>query len=109
MVGGRDEDFFDPIKRDKLIKKKTELLVKDFNKIFPDIEFKHEFSWAGTFGSTKDGLPFIGTYKRKPNSFFSLGFGGNGITFSLIAAEIITDLIKGKKNSDAEIFSFERM
>ncbi|MEP6926072.1 MAG: hypothetical protein ABI834_00480 [Ginsengibacter sp.] len=44
-----------------------------------------------------------------PNSFFSLGFGGNGITFSLIAAEIITDLILEEDNADARIFAFERV
>jgi glycine/D-amino acid oxidase-like deaminating enzyme len=108
LVGGRDENFSDPIKRDKLIKRKTKQLTKDVNKLFPHLDFKPEFSWAGTFGSTKDGLPYIGEYDKLPNSYFALGFGGNGITFSLIAAEIITDLILGKENKDAALFSFNR-
>jgi len=108
IIGGRDEEFFSHFKRDKLIPEKTKLLQKDFKKIFPSIPFKTEFSWAGTFGSTKDGLPYIGTYKKLPNSFFALGFGGNGITFSQVAGEIIASLITGKKNKDAGIFSFER-
>jgi glycine/D-amino acid oxidase-like deaminating enzyme len=37
-----------------------------------------------------------------------LGFGGNGITFSVIAAEIIRDLITGRKNENAVIFDFNR-
>lgn len=109
LVGGRDVNFYDPKKRDKLIAKKSRQLVNDVHKIFPDLEFKPEFSWTGTFGATKDGLPFIGEYEKLPNSYFALGFGGNGITFSLIAAEIITDLIQGKENHDAEIFSFGRL
>jgi glycine/D-amino acid oxidase-like deaminating enzyme len=108
LIGGRDEEFYGPAKRAKLLPGKIKQLVKDFNKIFPEIEFKPEFSWAGTFGATKDGLPFIGNYKKLPNSLFALGFGGNGITFSLIAAEILTDIITGRPNNDAEIFSFER-
>jgi len=108
IIGGRDEEFFSHFKRDKLIPAKTKQLQKDFKKIFPSIPFKTEFSWAGVFGSTKDGLPYIGTYKKLPNSFFALGFGGNGITFSQVAGEIIASLIKGKKNRDADIFSFER-
>jgi glycine/D-amino acid oxidase-like deaminating enzyme len=44
-----------------------------------------------------------------PIVFFALGYGGNGITFSLIAAEILTDLITGKKNKDASIFSLHRI
>jgi len=109
VIGGRDEDYYSPAKRDKLIDKKAKQLQGDFCKLFPGIPFSPEFNWCGTFGSTADGLPFIGRYERLPNSFFALGFGGNGITFSQIAAEIIADLITGKKNKDAEIFSFDRI
>ena len=109
IVGGRDEDFYSPKKRDVLIAAKTKKLVSDFKKIFPHINFIPEFSWTGIFGSTKDGLPFIGPYRKLPNSYFALGFGGNGITFSLIAAEIIADQITGKKNPAASIFSFDRI
>lgn len=109
MVGGRDENFYSPKKRDALIVKKTKQLTHDFLKQFPGINFIPEFSWAGTFGSTKDGLPFIGRYKKQPNSFFALGFGGNGITFSLIAAEIITKHLLGKKSKDETLFDFNRI
>ena len=109
LIGGRDEKFYNPAKRDALLANKTKQLIKDFNKIFPGIPFKYEFSWAGTFGATKDGLPFIGNYKKLRNSLFALGFGGNGITFSLIAAEILTDIIKGHSNADAAMFSFDRV
>lgn len=109
IIGGRDEDFSNAAKRDKLLKIKAKLLEKDFTKIFPHIPFKTEFSWTGTFGETKDGLPFIGNYSKLPNSYFTLGFGGNGITFSLIAAEIIRDEILGKVNKDSDLFSFNRV
>lgn len=100
--------FIRQAKRDALLRAKIKSLVKDFKKLFPAIPFVAEFSWAGTFGSTKDGLPLIGTYKNLPNIFFALGFGGNGITFSLIAAEIITDILLKKNKPDAKLFSFER-
>ena len=109
IVGGRDENFYSPLKRDKLIASKSRQLVRDFKKLFPSIPFVTEFSWAGTFCSTKDGLPFIGTYKGLPNGYFALGFGGNGIIFSLIAAEIITGILKGKNSPDAKLFSFDRI
>lgn len=109
LAGGRDEPFYNPEKRDRLMAAKTKKLVKDFNTLFPAIPFKPEFSWAGTFGATEDGLPFIGPYKKLPNSLFALGFGGNGITFSMIAAAILTDIITGKGNADAAIFSLDRI
>lgn len=108
IIGGRDEEFYSPLKRDRLIKKKTALLKKDFSKLFPEIELIPEFSWTGTFGSTKDALPYIGTYNKTPHTYYALGFGGNGITFSVIAAEIILDMIMGRKNKDASLFSFDR-
>jgi glycine/D-amino acid oxidase-like deaminating enzyme len=108
IVGGRDEDFYSPAMRDRLIKKKTALLKNDFLKLFPAIDLVPEFSWTGTFGSTQDALPYIGTYIKTPHTYYALGFGGNGITFSLIAAQLITDMIKGKKNKDAALYAFNR-
>jgi glycine/D-amino acid oxidase-like deaminating enzyme len=108
LIGGRDEKYNNADLRNKLIPKKTERLVQDFKALFPHIDFIPEYSWAGTFGATKDGLPYIGEHKKYPNSYFSLGFGGNGITFSLIGAAIIRDLYLGKAVSDARIFSFDR-
>lgn len=109
MVGGRDEDYYNPVKRDKLIKSKSRQLTNDFKKLFPDVPFIPEFRWAGTFGSTKDGLPFIGRLGNQSHVYYALGFGGNGITFSVIAAEIISSLIGGKPSADAAIFSFDRV
>jgi glycine/D-amino acid oxidase-like deaminating enzyme len=68
-----------------------------------------EFAWAGTFANTKDGLPYIGIHKKFPRVFFALGFGGNGITFSQVAANIVRDMIMGKKNPDQHIFTFDRI
>jgi len=70
----------------------------------PGIVFKKEFIWSGTFGKTKDSLPYIGAYKKTPNTYYALGFGDNGITFSLIAAEILCDAIREKYNPDSQLF-----
>jgi glycine/D-amino acid oxidase-like deaminating enzyme len=107
LIGGRDVRFSNRASR-KLYAKKSGLLEKDFKKIFPDVHFKKEFAWSGTFGKTKDALPYIGPYTKTPGTYYALGFGGNGITFSVIAAQIIADFIMGKKNADAGIFAFDR-
>lgn len=108
ILGGRDEPFYNPTKRDKLINAKAALLIKDFSKIFPNIELIPEFIWTGTFGTTEDSLPYIGTYNKTPHTYYALGFGGNGITFSVIAAKIIRDMILGKTNKDVSLFAFNR-
>lgn len=109
IVGGRDEPFVNAHKSNALISSKSKQLKKDIETLFPSIEYKPEFNWAGIFGSTKDGLPFIGSLPHKPNAYFALGFGGNGITFSLMAAEIITNLITKGKSEYSNIFSFQRL
>lgn len=108
IVGGRDEPFYNPTKRDKLLPSKAKQLQQDFSKHFPHLPFAPEFTWTGTFGTTQDGLPYIGRYAKMPHTFFALGFGGNGITFSQIAAEIVCDQIRGKKHPDEHIYSFSR-
>ncbi len=109
IIGGRDEPFNNSFHRDNLIRRKSQQLKKDFEKLWPAITYKEEFSWTGTFGSTKDGLPFIGVLQNKPHSYFALGFGGNGITFSLLAAEIITDLLTKGRSRHSGLFSFSRV
>ena len=108
VVGGRDTPFTNARTMHDYLHKKQSQLEKDFEKHFSGLSFKTEFAWSGVFGKTKDSLPYIGIYSKTPRTFYALGFGGNGITFSLVAAEIITDLLLGKKNIDAAIFSFSR-
>ncbi|WP_433812523.1 NAD(P)/FAD-dependent oxidoreductase [Flavobacterium johnsoniae] len=108
IMGGGDEEFKDPKKRDKLIPKKEASLLRQFKRRFPDINFKLDYSWAGTFGETKDGLPYFGKPDPKKNEHYVLGFGGNGITFSVIGMNSIVDSINNKKNQDLEYYRFGR-
>lgn len=109
MVGGEDEEYNNADRRDAALNKKAKTLEKKFKKMFPDIPFVTDMSWAGTFSATADGLPFIGTYPYRPNMYFALGYGGNGITFSMIAAQIIGNLITGKKDDRTDLFGFNRL
>jgi glycine/D-amino acid oxidase-like deaminating enzyme len=108
LVGGKDDAFYNPRLRSSRTKQKAEQLVETFTRKLPHIQITADFSWSGAFAVTKDGLPYIGTIPSLPNTYFALGFGGNGIVFSVIAATIIRDMIMGKKNADAGIFSFNR-
>jgi glycine/D-amino acid oxidase-like deaminating enzyme len=109
MMGGEDEPFRDPEKRDRLIARKTEKLLKAYAAFYPGRpEPEVAFAWAGTFGETKDGLPYIGVSPEMEHAYFALGYGGNGITFSVQAAQIITDLYRGIDNPDAHLYRFDR-
>ncbi len=108
LIGGKDTPYTSATARDKKLSQKVKALEESFAMLFPSIPFKTDFSWAGTFAGTKDGLPYIGEHKSKPGIYFALGFGGNGITFSSIAGEIIRDIFTGKKNNHLPIFKFNR-
>ncbi len=108
IVGGEDEDFVNAKRRDALISQKARTLVRKFERLFPHERLEVAYAWAGTFGETKDGLAYIGVHPRFPHAYFALGYGGNGIIFSLIAAEIIRDDFLGKQNRSASIFRFGR-
>ena len=108
IIGGKDDPNHNPKKRDQKLFQKIKLLENNFKELFPHIPFKVDFSWAGFFCKTKDGLPYIGPIPERKNTYFALGFGGNGITYSQIASDIIADMICGKSNENIEIFSFNR-
>lgn len=68
-------------------------LLRNF--LFSRINLEGSYTWAGPFGETKDVLAYIGQTPKFPHTYFALGYGGNGITFRVIAAKIITDLYLG--------------
>ena len=55
---------------------------------------------------TKDGLPIIDTVPGYTRIHTIMGFGGNGITFSVIGAQIIAARIAGRPDPDEAVFAF---
>lgn len=108
IIGGGDERFKNATKRDALLDKKWNYLGTQFQKCFPAIDFKPDYIWAGTFGETKDGLPFIGRPKPELNEHYVLGFGGNGITYSVMAMDAINDSIHHTNHPFLDDYRFDR-
>jgi glycine/D-amino acid oxidase-like deaminating enzyme len=108
LIGGADENFKDPGRRDALLDEKEEILAEKFGQCIPGIEFIPDFTWAGTFAATSDGLPYVGTHTDFPNSYFILGYGGNGITFSVMSMEILSDAMANRPNKFLKYFRFDR-
>lgn len=108
LVGGADEPFENPDRRDALIDAKDNELMRLFMTALPDMSMTPDFSWAGTFGLTKDSMPYIGRHPDHDNAFFVLGYGGNGITFSLMAMKMLSDALAGRDNKFSNYFRFNR-
>ena len=108
LMGGVDEPFADPARRDALLPAKTRALARRFHELFPRVPLEVDFAWTGTFGESEDGLPFIGPKGGSPRVLYALGYGGNGITFGQIAATLLSQICQGKNPRDAKLFRFDR-
>jgi glycine/D-amino acid oxidase-like deaminating enzyme len=108
LIGGEDSSTNFPFFQQQIKEKKHGKLREKLDGIIPDNGFIEDFSWGGTFGSTKDGLPYIGESPEYKNALFVLGFGGNGITFSIQAMDIIVSQLKGKKHALEKYYRFGR-
>lgn len=65
--------------------------------------------WATQDCITLDGVPYIGQYSRNtPNLYVATGFNKWGMTSSMLAAGILSDLIQGKQNEYAPVFAPSR-
>jgi glycine/D-amino acid oxidase-like deaminating enzyme len=108
ILGGEDEEFADTARRDALIPEKTAAIVEKARRLFPRLDPTPEFAWTGTFGASDTGLPSIGEIPRHPGVWAVLGYGGNGITYSRIAAELIGTALAGGTDPDADLYAFRR-
>jgi glycine/D-amino acid oxidase-like deaminating enzyme len=65
--------------------------------------------WATQDCMSLVDLPYIGPYsKSTPDLFVATGFNKWGMTNSMVAAMVLEDLVKGKENSYAPMFSPSR-
>lgn len=108
IMGGGDVDFKNATKRDRLLAKKEKSLLKEFKECFPNIDFRADYDWAGTFGETEDGLPYFGKPDPMKNEHYILGFGGNGITFSVMGMEAVVHSINNTPHPFLEYYKFGR-
>lgn len=71
---------------------------------YPNARIKYR--WATQDCMSLDGIPYIGQYSaRTPNLYVATGFNKWGMTFSMVAAMLLCDLVQGRENSMAELFS----
>jgi glycine/D-amino acid oxidase-like deaminating enzyme len=108
ICGGEDEDIVDADERDAKIAAKTATLARKLSALLPGIDPTPAYAWAGSFGNSPVGSPTVGRIPGMPNCYAAMGYGGNGITFSMMAAQILRAEITGSGDPDADLFSFHR-
>lgn len=109
LVGGEDDETDDPARRDRMVDRKAAILQRKVARLRPDLDARPAFAWAGTFAETADGLPYFGPHPQYgPRVLFALGYGGNGITYSMLGAGLLRARIERRKHPLRALFGFER-
>jgi glycine/D-amino acid oxidase-like deaminating enzyme len=109
IIGGEDSaQIIEPDARDRLIPEKARVLAQKLAALWPVANVEVEFRWSGTFDATSDGLPLIGPVPGAKGIYAAYGYGGNGITFSFLAAQLIGDLIAGSTPHLLSDFALDR-
>lgn len=76
-------------------------------KYYPHAKLRYE--WATQDCISLDYIPYIGHYsKNTPNMYVATGFNKWGMTSSMVAAMLLSDIVCGKKNDFSDIFSPHR-
>lgn len=104
IIGGEDHRSDIPANPEKNFQ-----ALENFTKeLLDSIPYTITKRWKGPIMESIDGLAWIGSHGHD-NVFYATGFSGNGMTYSMIAARMITDAIQGKNNPWKEIYRTERI
>ena len=84
---------------------KIEAAVK---KWYPEASIK--YTWSNQDCITPDGVPYIGRYSaRTPNIYVATGFNKWGMSSSMVAAQIISDLIINNESEYQKVYYPRRL
>lgn len=83
-------------------------VVREFaREYFPKAVEK--YSWANQDCMSLDGAPYIGSYSAAmPGVFVATGFNEWGMTSSMVAANLLTELLTGRQATYAPVFAPDR-
>lgn len=106
VMGGEDEASADRHTDPVVLKEKGHTLTRKLKSLLPALDFAIDYAWAGAFGHSTTSMPLIGAVPDMPNCHAVMGLGGNGITFSALASQIVAGAIRGRRDPDADLFAF---
>lgn len=104
IVGGEDEPSPDAHADRVKLRRKCETITAKLKALLPAVEFEVDYRWAGAFGESATGLPSIAPVPDMDHAWAVMGFGGNGITYSVIASQVVSAAIRGRADPDADLY-----
>lgn len=68
------------------------------------------YRWSSQYYESADGLPYIGRLPGHSDQVYvATGFGGNGMTYSHVAAMVLRDILTERENDDIALFDPSRI
>ncbi|MFD1881156.1 NAD(P)/FAD-dependent oxidoreductase [Paracoccus pacificus] len=106
IAGGEDEDAATTNSDPAKLARKAKIIAEKLKELTGVDIGKPAYAWAAPFSVTTDGLPIVDRVPGYQRIQAVMGFGGNGITFSIIGAQIAAARIAGETDPDAFVFRF---
>ncbi|MDD6058682.1 MAG: FAD-dependent oxidoreductase [Clostridiales bacterium] len=110
VVGGKSHRTGTAVFRDEKEKKSIcgmKAFEQEIRQLYPQTELAAV--WAAQDCMSLDGVPYIGRYSaHTPDLFVAAGYNKWGMTGSMIAAQILCDLVQERENEFSHIFSPSR-
>jgi len=104
IAGGEDTDGAEANRSAATLRRKARTIADKMSALLGVGFGEPAYAWAAPFGTTTTGLPFIDEVPGLPGVHVVMGFGGNGITFSQIAAQVVAARLAGGSDPDADLF-----
>jgi len=108
IAGGEDEDSGSRHLDGRALRSKAQRIASNVEALLPGVRGTVTHRWAGAFGESPTGLPILDQVPGQSRCHVIAGFGGNGITYSVIGAEVIARRIDGQRDPDADLFRAPR-
>lgn len=108
IAGGEDVMSPTAYTERSLLRSKAAAIERKVATLLPGVSLTVTHRWGGAFGTSPSGLPIIDGVPGLRGCHVVAGFGGNGITYSAIAAVVIADRVTGRRDPDAELFRAPR-
>lgn len=104
VVGGEDVESSTAHSSARLMQRKRQRIIAKLKRMFPDVPVDIDYAWAGAFGESSTGLPHIAPVEGTDRAWAVMGFGGNGITSSVIASQIVAKAMRGGVDPDSDLY-----
>lgn len=109
IIGGEDISFIPGIFNEKKAEEKYSILENKLKNMFPNIkDIEVQYKYCGAFASTKDNMGFLGKDPNNEKLWYCLGYGANGILFSILGGGMLSKLYLGEEDKNLNLFKVDR-